>query len=370
MEPFKNVYSPAFYEKLGNRFQHLHPSFDKQRFEELIFDAAFESRELKDRMRHTTGVLHQLLPSDFPTTSQLLLRYISEFQEELHQENAFPYLIFPDYVGTYGLEHFEEAMQAIEKITPFITCEYAVRPFFLQYEAPMLAQMKRWALHTNHHVRRLASEGSRPRLPWGMALGAFKKDPMPILPILYTLKNDPSEYVRKSVANSLNDISKDHPQVVLDILKEWSGSSKETDWVVRHASRTLLKQGHTEVLRHFELHGADFITFSDFDVLTPHVTIGDPLIFQFSIEHASDKPQKIRLEYGIYYRLANGQSSKKVFKISEKLYPPHQKATIVRNQSFKPITTKVFYPGIHQVAIILNGVEQAPLAFELLGKKG
>ena len=139
-------------------------------------------------------------------------------------------------------------MKAIEFITQFITCEFAVRPFLLKYGDKMMNQMRAWSLHKSHKVRRLASEGSRPRLPWAMAIPALKKNPMPVLTILENLKNDPSESVRRSVANNLNDISKDRPGMVLKIANAWKGQNKETDAIVRHGCRTLLKHGHPEVL--------------------------------------------------------------------------------------------------------------------------
>jgi len=229
----------------------------------------------------------------------------------------------------------------------------------------MIDEMIKWSLHENHHVRRLASEGSRPRLPWAMAIPFLKKDPASILPILENLKNDPSEYVRRSVANNLNDIAKDNPQIVLETASKWKGHSKETDAIIKHGCRTLLKQGHPEILSHYGLESTN-IELSNFEIKTPTVKIGDYLQFHFHLNNKNTEPKTIRLEYAVHYKKAKGHLAKKVFKISEKIYQPNQLTKIERNQSFKLITTRVFHTGIHQLSIIINGTESEALEFDLI----
>lgn len=275
-------------------------------------------------------------------------------------------MFLPDYVEVYGLDHYDDAIKALEYITQFTSCEFAVRPYMLKYGEKMMAQMTAWSLHDNYKVRRFASEGARPRLPWAMAIPYLKKDPSAVLPLLENLKNDPAEWVRRSVANNINDIAKDHPDIVLDIAKRWKGLSKETDAIVKHGSRTLLKQGNPEILKLYGLD-ATHIEFSGFEVLTPKVKMGDSVEFSFAITNNDSQPQTVRLEYGMYYMKAKGQHAKKVFKISERVYQPGEKAVIVRKQSFKAITTRVFYPGEHKLSIIINGEEKQPLlSFELV----
>ena len=265
----------------------------------------------------------------------------------------------------YGLDDFDTSVKAIEFITQFITCEFAVRPFLLKYGNTMMEQMQAWSLHKNHKVRRLASEGSRPRLPWAMAIPALKKNPTPVLPILENLKNDPSESVRRSVANNLNDISKDHSDVVVQIANAWKGQNKETDAIVRHGCRTLLKQGHSEVLTLYSLV-SERIHLSDFALLTPTLKIGESLEFSFLILNANAGHQKVRLEYAVYYKRQNGQLSKKVFKISEREYAPDEQVKILRKQRFVLITTRKFYAGTQQLSIIINGEEKKVVPFELM----
>lgn len=226
--------------------------------------------------------------------------------------------------------------------------------------------MQAWSEHDNHTVRRFASEGCRPRLPWAMAIPFLKIDPAPILPILEKLKNDPSEFVRKSVANNLNDISKDHPQLVIGLVRNWKGQTKDTDWVCKHGSRTLLKQGNRETLDLFGLGNTNALQLKNFQLYTPEVQIGGNLEFGFQLFNANSEAVNIRLEYAVYYQKANASLAKKVYKISEKLYAANSETTIRRKQSFKIISTRKLHKGLHQLSVIINGVEGEKLDFELV----
>lgn len=360
----KDIYSPAFYNSFSDVLIKTIPSFNKKRFIERIYQEGFEEKELKERMKHTTAVLHEFMPASYTQAIPLIEKTINSLRKAGYRE-ALEFIFFPDYLATYGLEDYETSVRALEFVTQFITCEFAVRPFILKYGDKMLQQMHTWTLHESEKVRRLASEGSRPRLPWAMAIPFLKKDPTPILPILENLKQDPSETVRRSVANSLNDIAKDNPAVVIAIAARWKGISKETDAIIKHGSRTLLKQGSKEMLQHYGLD-SKHVAFSDFKILTPKVKTGDSLEFSFTIRNKDAQAQTIRLEYGVHYLKQNGTLSKKVFKISEKTYAPDEQVKILRKQSFRLITTRVFYPGKHQLSIIINGAEYPAKAFELI----
>ncbi|RZK35775.1 MAG: DNA alkylation repair protein, partial [Pedobacter sp.] len=212
----KDLYSPAFYDRLCNALMISIPGFDKKKFIKSIYVTDFEEKELKQRMKHTTFVLNQFMPNDYPETLVLIKNTIEQLRIAGIGEDGLAFMFLPDYLETYGIDYFEESVDALEFVTQFVSCEFAVRPFILKYEQQMIEKMLKWSKHENHKVRRLASEGSRPRLPWAMAIPFLKKDPSSILPILNNLKQDTSEYVRRSVANSLNDIAKDHPAVVLE----------------------------------------------------------------------------------------------------------------------------------------------------------
>jgi len=362
----KNLYSPVFYERLSDVLVRVIPNFDKFKFINYIFSDGFESKELKERMKHTSKVFHQFLPVNYADAIEFIKKIIAELRIQGIGEDGLAYMFIPDYIETYGIDDFKNSVKALEFTTQFVSCEFAVRPFILKYGEDMIREMQTWSLHENQKVRRLSSEGSRPRLPWAMGIPALKKDPSSLLPILENLKNDPSEWVRRSVANNLNDIAKDHPQIVLDIAKRWSGLSPETDAIIKHGSRTLLKQGHSEILKHYGLHDRNML-LNNFQILTPKVKIGESLEFSFSITNANETDQKVRLEYAIYYKKQNGQNTKKVFKISERIYPAKTEISIHRKQKFVLITTRKFHPGDHQISIIINGAEKEISNFELIG---
>ena len=366
MEPFKNIYNEAFFDKFTVYFQKIKPDFNSKSFIKDIFKDDWKNKELKERMRHTTLTLGKYLPNDFEGNAKTIRRLIDYFEEDEIKESSIEYMFLPDFIEIFGIDYFDSSMLAIERITQFTSCEFAIRPFIIKHPKKTIEQMHKWSKHEHAMVRRLSTEGARPRLPWAMAIPNLKKDPTPILLILETLKNDSSESVRRSVANNLNDIAKDNPSIVISLAKKWIGKSTETDWVVKHACRTLLKKGDTEVLELFGLGYSKDTIVENLKILTPTVPIGEALEFQFDLINHSRTEQKIRLEYGLHYLKANDTLSKKVFKISEKTYPPLSKTPITRKQSFKIITTRKFHIGKHGLSIIINGKEFDMLNFDLI----
>lgn len=360
----KDLYSPSFIAQFADSFQKVLPTVNKRKFIEQINTPAFADYELKERMAHIAHVLHNFLPQPYANASVYLTKLIDQVKKEGPTASSIEYLFLPEYIHLYGLDDYTSSIAAMESVTQFISCEFAIRPFILRYEKKMIPQLLKWSKHKNRHVRRLASEGSRPRLPWAMALPFLKKDPSPILPILENLKQDDCEVVRRSVANNLNDISKDNPQVVLKIAKQWKGLSTDTDAIIKHGLRTLLKAGDAAALSFYKL-STDHFNISKFKINTPAIRVGDDLEFEFTIQHSGKKPTQLRLEYAIHYRKNNGSLSKKVFKISERMIQPGETVKINRRQSFKPITTRVFYKGGHLLSVIMNGQESKSLSFEL-----
>jgi 3-methyladenine DNA glycosylase AlkC len=365
-ELFKNIYNDGFFDAFISAVQQIRSNFDKRSFLKKIYDDEWEHRELKQRMRHITIVLKNHLSEDFNDNAGTILRLIPQLKKKGFKSNNLEFIFFPDFIEIYGIENYKTSVKAFEQITEFVSCEFAVRPFIIKYQDDMIKQMLRWSAHKDSMVRRLATEGCRPRLPWAMAIPSFKQDPTPIIPILENLKNDESESVRRSVANNLNDISKDNPKTVINLVKTWKGATTETDWLIKHACRTLLKQGDAEVMNLFGLGFNEDIKIDNFQILTPKVKIGIFLEFNFDLKNTSTSKVKVRLEYGLYYQKANGSLSKKVFKISEKEYPENSSTSIHRKQSFKIITTRKFHVGKHQLAMIINGKEFQKLDFELV----
>lgn len=361
-EPLKNLYSKKFYAHISEVFQDTIPGFDEKQFVKEIFCKEWKSYELKERMKHTSKVLHQFLPAKFSQAAKIIIKTCKEFQKRSYDQYGLEFMFFPDYVETYGIEDLKSSLKVMESITELTSCEFAIRPFIIKYPKEAMSKILSWSTHKNLHVRRLASEGSRPRLPWAMALPDFKKDPSSVLPILENLKEDDSENVRRSVANNLNDISKDHPKVLLKIAKEWKGISLETDAIVKHASRTLLKAGDPAIMKYYGLDTKG-VSVSNFKVVNPKVKVGEYVKFGFDL-HLSKK-KYLRLEYAIHFLLKNGKQNKKVFKISEKDYVKDSTTRVERGHSFKPISTRTYYAGMHGVSIIVNGVEFGKAEFSV-----
>ncbi|VAX17317.1 DNA alkylation repair enzyme [hydrothermal vent metagenome] len=356
-EALKNSYNEKFFKTLSAALKTAYPKFGSGLFHKLIFDDEWETRELKQRMRHITLCLKETLPNSYRKSLEILLQTAPEF-------SGFEPMFFPDFVEVYGMDDWEISIAALEEFTKYSSSEFAVRPFILKDSAKMMKQMQKWTSHDNHHVRRLSSEGCRPRLPWAMALPEFKKKPGPVLAVLDKLKNDSHEYVRRSVANNINDISKDNPELIFNVVKKWHGQNRKTDWIAKHGLRTLLKNGDKKALLMFGFAATPAVVAGKLKTNKRSIKIGEHLGFSFELLVKSAKRQKIRLEYAIYYLKANGSLSKKVFKISENEYEKGNKTFTVR-RSFKNMTTRKHYPGCHKLTIIVNGNETQAVTFTL-----
>ncbi|MGX7183988.1 DNA alkylation repair protein [Enterococcus pallens] len=350
--------------QLALRIQAVDPTFAVDDFVRAVVDETWEDLALKARMHQISLKLGNYLPADYGKALGILDQVLTSYPAGY--SNLF-LMCLPDFVEVYGQaeEHWDLSMAALERYTPFSTSEFAVRPFIIQHELRMMEQMSIWAKHDNEHVRRLASEGCRPRLPWGQALVSFKKDPTPVLAILEQLKADPSLYVRKSVANNLNDISKDHPELVAKIAADWYGNNQHTDWIVKHGCRTLLKKSHRKVLSIFGFGDADCLTVEDFALAADSIIDGEDLIFSFQVK--AKETTKLRLEYGVDFVKANGTRNRKIFQIAETTLKAGEKRAFTKKRSFAKINTRKHYPGTHSLTLIMNGVEQGTLDFEVLG---
>jgi len=357
-KPLKDNFDHAYLSRLADELVKYRSSFPKQEMMRFVFDQDWDQKELKQRMRHITLALREYLPQKYEVAIKILKKAAPQF-------GGFEAMFFPDFVEVYGLDDWELSLSALEHFTKYSSSEFAVRPFIMQDSKRMMRQMRSWANSRNEHVRRLASEGSRPRLPWAMALPEFKKDPSPVLPILTKLKADPSEYVRRSVANHLNDISKDHQELVIDLAKQWITESPETQWVVKHGCRTLLKSGNTDALALFGFHEPHEIRVKQLQISPSQIAWSGEVQFEFELESQSPELGLIRVEYAIDFVRKNGSVSRKVFKISEGTYSISSKVYRCRH-SFKPITTRKYYPGLHHLALIVNGLELAEGQFQLL----
>ena len=358
MEAMKAGLDRAAVSRISAAMATLFPSFPRQRFSRAANQGLGEL-ELKQRVYFLIDLLHQHLPTDFAELAERLhsLPDVWDYGDENDSKRGFASWPIIDYIGVHGIEQPDIALPLLARLTHLFTAEFAIRPFILKQPEPTWDYLRNWLSHKDEHVRRLVSEGTRPRLPWGMQLQPFIADPRPLLPLLRQLHADPSAYVRRSVANNLNDIAKDHPDTVIQECRRFKAhASPHSDWVVKHACRTLVKQGHPAV---FELLGFDSKARLDkctLSIKNASIAVGENLTFTFSAVARAPR-QHFVLDYAIYFLRANGTHNKKVFKLKNLSLDKGERACISKAHCFKPISTRRYYPGRHRLAIQINGQE-------------
>ncbi len=353
----KDVFDTVWLEKLVTALQKQRIDFDVDLFRQNVMSDSWPQLALKQRIRHIAICLSAVLPTEFSEALVVLEPIAKPF-------TGLPHLVFTDFIECYGLQYPDASLAALERLTQGCSSEFAVRPFIENNQSEVLELMLQWTGHTNEHVRRLASEGCRPRLPWGRALVALKKEPEPLRPILDALRADESLFVRKSVANNLNDISKDHPEWVLDWCTQWHGQSSETDWIIKHGLRTLLKQGDAQALSLIGYKQPNGVKVENWSVAT-EVLLGQKLNFSAALNIVSLLDYKVRLEYAISFVRKQKEPYRKLFKISEFMANNPVK-NIKKLHDFKSISTRTYYAGQHKIELLVNGVVMAESEFEVI----
>jgi 3-methyladenine DNA glycosylase AlkC len=357
-EALKEMFNKAYYQRLADAVQAVEPRFDRAAF---LRDATRDmaQRELNARLRHTSISLHRHLPPRFPAALDVLRKVATRMPK------GYTALVYPDFVGQYGLDDRDTSLEALRYFTPFGSSEFAVREFIRRDVKGTLKVMRRWADDPDEHVRRLASEGSRPRLPWSFRLEAMVKDPSLTAPILHTLRTDPALYVRKSVANHLNDVAKDHPEHMLDMLNTWAADHPHTAWIAKHACRNLIKQGHPRALALFAFERNTAVKASPLRLRSKHLRLGDVLELYVTLSSVADHAQKLVVDYRIHYRKSDGRSSAKVFKWKELLLQAGEVITLTKRQRILDLSTRKHYAGDHRVELLVNGEVKASAHFDL-----
>lgn len=362
-EALKDIYSREFLDNFAEKVYSAYNAFNKKAFIDTVMDDSWDELKLKERIRKITKALGTYLPEKYEDGLDVLFAIDESCV-------GFPYLFFPDFVEVYGQGegHWELSMKALERFTTKSSAEFAVRPFFIRNPERMISQMMEWSKSSNEHVRRLASEGCRPRLPWGQSLPMFKADPEPVVSVLEQLKEDPCIYVRKSVANNLNDISKDNPSILLEIINRWQGVNENTDWILRRASRTLIRKAHPEIMKLFgyeEIKENSIIKSASLSVDSAELKIGDSCSLNYKLSIREGEPVYIRIEYGIDFVKARGSTSRKLFLISDKTVGGGETIKGTKVHRWKDLTTRHHYPGEHKIVLLVNGCEVAYTIVEL-----
>lgn len=373
-EPFKNFVGPALARTTAARFREVWPAFPEKRFLSLATEG-LDTLELKDRIRRFAEALGATLPADFDKAAGLLEASLAPIsrtpgkpEEKVFGPGLSGWAVWPltEYVAAKGIDHPERSFACMHALTQRASCEFAIRPFLVKYPDKTLAMLLRWAKDPNEDVRRLASEGSRPRLPWGLRLQSFVKDPSPCLPILDLLHDDPSETVRRSVANHLNDISKDHPDLAAKTAERWLADGKATTRkLVSHALRSLVKSGHASSLALLGFGTAKGISVRRFAVSPASLRVGEKLRLDFEVANAGKSPNSLVIDYAVHLKKANGSLRPKVFKGTKRVLAPGETVALSLNHAIREVTVRTYHAGVQEIELLVNGSVLAKGSFKL-----
>ncbi len=366
-EPLKHLIGPHTARDTADAVARAWPPFDHAAF---LTDTlpVIDSLELMQRGQCIADALHRHLPGDFKTAARILSDCLPA--REVSGLSGWALLSFNQYIARHGRGHLTTALDLLKALTPHFTAEFGIRPFIAEEQDAALAVISSWVLDPNHHVRRLASEGTRPRLPWAMRLPQLVADPTPILPILEALLDDPEDYVRRSVANSLNDIAKDHPDLVADFVERHAkGASKERLWLLKHASRTLIKKGHGKALANFGFAALTDVA-ATLTLASDRIDFPGELTFEIRLANTGAEARTVLVDYAIHHQKKDGSLSPKVFKGKSLTIAACDSVTIAKRHAFRPITTRVYHPGRHRLEIMVNGLVQTGADFNLGASEG
>lgn len=362
--PLKDSFDADLVGRIAADLQAADPGFAAPDF---VRDATrdFAALELSGRAQATARALDRHLPAE-PTAAIRLIRRslppesLTATWRGMESFRLWPYTI---YIAEHGIDCFDESMAAQYDITRRFTAEFSIRSFIEQrYEATM-ATLAEWARDENEHVRRLVSEGTRPRLPWAPVLRRFVADPTPILPLLDQLKDDESEYVRRSVANNLNDIAKDHPEVVLEVCRSWLTPSRRR--LVRHALRGLVKAGNPQALAILGFAADTPVRVTSCVVSPSEVHIGDSVTVDIEVRNPAPTPQAVAVDLQVWFVRPSG-ARPRVFKGAEFLLTAQGSRTLTKRVSLRQMSTRAVHPGDHQVVPLVNGVADQSVTFTVI----
>jgi 3-methyladenine DNA glycosylase AlkC len=363
--PLKLLLDAAAVRRAGGHLQRAWPAFDRTRFERLALHG-LAALEFKGRARHIADALQATLPADFARAADVLEASLAP-PASSGDAGLSGWIGWPlgEFVARRGLDDPERALAVLHALTQRFTAEWAIRPFIERHPALAFATLGRWRRDPSWQVRRLCSEGTRPRLPWGMVLRTLIDDPSPTLPLLQALHDDPNEDVRRSVANHLNDIGRDHPQLLAGwIERHLPGASAERRALLKHASRTCIKRGDPRVLALWGI-GAALRGEATLRLQPKRLAVGDTLTLTATLASTASAPQPLAIDYALHFVGARGGASPKVFKGWSIVLVPGERRRLVKRHSLRPITTRTYHAGRHVVELRVNGRAVADAAFTL-----
>lgn len=363
---FKSNFDDQLVNDLARRFAAVDPAFDAGRFRAAV--GQLEPLKMKERVRAISNALKSTLPAEFPTAVKQLRQGFGPIAGLApNPVSGFPVWVALQFVEDFGLHHHAESMAAMHELTQRFSAEFAIRPFLQQHPEATMAVLRQWLHDASDDVRRLVSEGTRPRLPWAGQLPAFIADPQPVLALLEPLLGDRSEYVRRSVANNLNDISKDHPDLVVAWLAKAAssqGASAHLKWIASHSCRSLIKAGHAGALALLGFSGAPKLTVRKFSATPAQIALGGEVQLQLEIESSGTGSQRLAIDYAIHFQKKR-DTSRRVFKWAKRTLLSGEVIKIDRTHAIVPVSVRTYYPGEHMIEMLINGISVARTSFFL-----
>ena len=345
--------------EIAHMIDRVSPDFDGTAFQRAAL-GGLSRLELMPRAHHIARALRAHLPPEYARAVGIIRAALGPPLENTRGNGMAPFLYLPFvlYVAEYGLDDVEASLDLQYELTRRFSAEFSIRAFLERHPEPTMLRLHAWARDPDPHVRRLVSEGTRPRLPWARRLRAFQQDPAPVLALLELLKDDPELYVRRSVANNLNDIGKDHPGILEEVCRRWLvNATPERQWIVQHALRSAIKRGETGALRVSGFHERPAVGIEDVRFTPSRAAIGGTVRFTCRVVSLSRKPQSLLIDFAVKFPKANGTKRPKVFKLRRLSLEAGGEAALAGSVTLRQLSTRTHYPGRHDVALLINGIE-------------
>lgn len=365
----RDVFNQETLHSLGNRLKKAYPEGNLAKFKKIALNQ-LTALTYSGRKSQIVTALESFLPPDFLKAAHILINALPPpYEDHSISESMDRFIVVPmaEYIAIYGLDNPEISLQILKSMTQCFTAEWAIRPFLIHHREMTMKTLHAWTKDNNEHVRRLVSEGSRPYLPWGKKLAFVADNPTITLPLLAKMKTDSSEYVRRSIANHLNDLSKNHPDLIIQELKKWQleSPSQEMTKMIKHALRTTIKNGHPEALDMIGFKHGVKVKVTDID-FSSEIPFGSDLLFTITLLSNEKMQVPIHLDFIIHYQKNSGKTQPKVFKLKSLIIKPGETISVRKKISFRPITTRKYYPGTHFLQILINGKKTKKQPFKLL----
>ncbi len=359
-EPLKDLFDETVVDQFAAAAPATDPDFDAQAFRDRILETLNEL-ELKERINLIADELRAGFADDYPAA----ITHVVAMAPEIRGPSGMEPWPLCSVVERHGVDHPTESLAAMERLTQHFSCEFAIRPFLEHHLDDTLAACRRWSSHAEPTVRRLPSEGTRPYLPWGPKVQSLLDDPEIGIDLITQLRHDPDEVVRRSVANHLNDIARNHPDRIAGLAATWTAESVTDPQMIRHALRGLVKKGHTGAMAALGFTTTASVDIDSFSVAPAEIELGESIELAATITSSADQTQRLIVDFVIHHVNANGATSPKVFKWTTVELESGETVSLTKKRRIATASTRRYHPGVHRVQLQIAGSAVAESPFTL-----